>query len=149
MKNNFLPSFLDNTNFKYLKLDNKYLASIIITDYPKKISFIQITESIPKDLEYDLSMFIQKQDTNTVLKQLTYHISSSGTEIKTVNENQVDIDILSKIKEDAKNQIVKPEYRLLGSDIDYRAVKIANENVDPNINPLKDSVSGEELNKKI
>lgn len=103
MKNNFLPSFLDNTNFRYLKLDNKYLASTIITDYPKKISFIQIIESIPKDLDYDLSMFIQKQDTNTVLKQLTYHISSSGTEIKTVNENQVDIDILSKIKEDAKN----------------------------------------------
>jgi type IV secretory pathway VirB4 component len=79
------------------------VASLIIKDYPKQISFLQIIENIPKNFTYDISMYIKKQDTTSVLKQLTYHISSSGTEIKTVNENQLDIDVLSKTKEDAKN----------------------------------------------
>lgn len=103
MYKNELPSFLDNTNFRFLKLDDKYVASVIIIDYPKQISFVEIIENIPKNINYDMSFFIEKKDTNSVLKQLTYYISSSGTEIKTVNENQMDIDVLSKIKEDAKN----------------------------------------------
>lgn len=37
-------------------------------------------------------------------------------------------DILLKEKEDAKNEIKECDIRLLGSDIDYRAIKIANEN---------------------
>ena len=102
MYKNELPSFLDNTNFRFLNLDDKYLASIIIIDYPKQISFVEIIENIPKNINYDMSFFVEKKDTNSVLKQLTYYISSSGTEIKTVNENQMDIDVLSKIKEDAK-----------------------------------------------
>ncbi len=103
MYKNELPSFLDNTNFRFLNIDDKYVSSIIIIDYPKQISFFDIIESIPKNVNYDMSFFIDKKDTSSVLKQLTYYISSSGTEIKTVNENQMDIDVLSKIKEDAKN----------------------------------------------
>ncbi len=97
-----LPSYIDNTNFKYIRVDDKYIASIVISDYPKKIAFNEIFESIPKDIEYDLSLYIQKQDTAKILKDLTYYISVNGSEKKTAKENQIDIDILGKVKDDAK-----------------------------------------------
>ncbi len=96
------PGFIDGTNFRYLKIDSMYSSSILITNYPKYTSFLQIIESIPKSYLYDMSILIRKQDNMKVLKELTYYISSSGSEIKTSNKNQIDIDLLTKVKEDAK-----------------------------------------------
>lgn len=101
MKEINFPSVVDNTNFKYLKIDEKYIVSIIIKDYPKYTNFIQIISSIPKNINYDISINIKKEDTEKILKELTYKISSSTAEIKTINNNQVDIDILNNIKDDA------------------------------------------------
>ncbi|MEG1344437.1 MAG: DUF87 domain-containing protein [Clostridia bacterium] len=98
-----LPSYIDNTNFKYIEIDGKYIVGLKAVDYPKKSSFLEIINGIPKDIVYDMSIYLQKQDSANVLKELTYYISSSGTEIKTAKENQIDIDVLSKTKEDAKN----------------------------------------------
>ena len=98
----FLPSYLDHTHFQYLHVDNQYIASIQIGDYPPKTAFLSVLDIIPKDVSYDCCMRVAKQDTAQVLKKLTYSISSASTEIKTIHENQVDVDILGKIKEDAK-----------------------------------------------
>lgn len=95
------PSSIDNTNFKYIKVDQLYVSSILITSYPRFTSFLQIIESIPKKYLYDMSIFIRKQDNMKVLKDLTYYISSSSGELKTSNKNQIDIDLVSKVKEDA------------------------------------------------
>lgn len=96
------PGSIDNRNFRYLKIDNIYSSSILITNFPKYTSFLQIINSIPKNYLYDMSIFIRKQDNMKVLKELTYYISSSASEIKTSNKNQIDIDLLSRVKEDAK-----------------------------------------------
>lgn len=107
MNNNYTfslyPSCLDNTNFKYLNIDDKYLLSIIIYDYPSSITFTQIIEAIDKNYLYDMSIYIQKQDTQKVLQEISYYISTSKSEIKSSNENQIDIDILNKQELDAKN----------------------------------------------
>jgi len=99
---NLFPSYIENIDFRYIKVDDKYVASLIIKDYPKKVGFMDIIESIPNRFCYDLSIFLQKQDSVKVLKELTYHISSSSAEIHTTNQNQVDIDILNQSNEDAK-----------------------------------------------
>lgn len=96
-----LPGYIDNTNFKYLNIDEKIVMSILIQDYPKYIEFLQIIESIPKNINFDMSMYIKKQDTGKVLKDLTYKISSSSAEIKTINKNQIDIDLINNLKNDA------------------------------------------------
>ena len=96
-----LPGYIDNTNFKYLNIDEKIIINLVIDDYPKYTEFIQIIDSIPKNFNYDMSMHIKKNDTNKVLKELTYKISSSSAEIKTINSNQIDIDIVNNIKNDA------------------------------------------------
>lgn len=100
---NILPSYIESLDFKYIKVDNKYVASLIVKDYPQKSFFLSIIESIPKNFSYDISIFLQKQDIMKVLKELTYYISSSSAEINTINKNQVDIDIINKSNDDAKN----------------------------------------------
>ncbi|MDO4282160.1 MAG: ATP-binding protein [Clostridia bacterium] len=100
---NILPSYIENIDFKYIKVDNKYISSLIIKEYPKKSFFLDLIETIPKNFSYDISMFLQKQDIMKFLKELTYYISSSSAEINTISKNQVDIDILNKSKDDAKN----------------------------------------------
>ncbi len=99
---NILPGYIDNTNFKYLKLDNKYICNITICDYPKKIQFLQLIEALPKSIEYDISFYIQKQDSYNILRQLTKYISSSKAEIKTINKNQLDYDLINKVSNDAQ-----------------------------------------------
>ena len=98
-----LPSFVDNTNFKFLNVDEKIIISITIHEYSKYTEFLQIMESIPKNMNFDIAMYIKKQDTEKILKELTYKISSSNAEIKTVNNNQIDIDIINNVKSDAIN----------------------------------------------
>ena len=100
---NILPSFIENIDFRYIKVDDKYIASLIIKEYPKNSYFLSIMEAIPKDFMYDISIFLKKQDIMKVLKELTYYISSSSAEINTINKNQVDIDVLNKTLDDAKN----------------------------------------------
>lgn len=103
MIEDILPSYLENIDFRYINTDSKYMASLIIKDYPHKSFFLSLIEAIPKNISYDMSIFLQKQDIMKVLKDLTYYISSFSAEINTINKNQMDIDILNKSREDAKN----------------------------------------------
>jgi type IV secretory pathway VirB4 component len=99
---NFYPGFIDNTNFRFINIDGKYIATICIINYPKKISFLEIIKSLPKDIQFDMSIFFKKQDTMKILKEITYNISSSKAEINTSSNNQIDADILDKLTSDAK-----------------------------------------------
>jgi hypothetical protein len=99
---NFYPGFVDNTNFKHVNVDGKYISTICIVSYPKKMAFLEFMNSLPKDIQFDMSIFVQKQDTMKVLKELTYNISNSRAEINTINNNQIDVDILDRLTGDAK-----------------------------------------------
>jgi len=96
------PGFIDNTNFKHVNVDGKYIVTICIVSYPKKMVLLEFMNSLPKDIQFDMSIFVQKQDTMKVLKELTYNISNSKAEINTINNNQIDVDILDKLTSDAK-----------------------------------------------
>lgn len=99
---NFYPGFIDNTNFRYVNVDGKYITTVCIVKYPKRMCFLDFMKALPKDIEFDLSMFIKKQDTTRTLKELTYNISNSRAELKTTNNNQIDVDLLDKLTNDAK-----------------------------------------------
>lgn len=116
-KENIYPSYIDNTDFRYIKIDDKYVASLIIYDFPQYNSFLSITESIPKDTEYTMSIYIQKQDTYKILKELMYSISSSKSEIKTAKSSQIDFDIITKLKDDANN--LRKEIQINNQEIFY------------------------------
>lgn len=98
-----LPSVVDNTNFRYILVDDKYIKSLIICNITSYIDFLEIIEAIPKDYIFDMVFEVKKQDTMNILKEITYNIGSSSSEIKSSSDNQIDIEILNKVKEDAKN----------------------------------------------
>ena len=116
-KDSIYPSYVDNTDFRYIKLDDKYIASIIIYDFPKYNTFLSIIESIPKDIEYTMAIYIKKQDTYKILKELTYSISTSKSEIKTAKSSQIDIDIITKAKDDAN--LLRKEIQINNQEIFY------------------------------
>ena len=64
-----------------------------------------------------ISIYYEKQNTNEILKKLTYHIGNTGAEIKNSNENQVDISIMSKTYKDAK--YIREEMQLEGEELYY------------------------------
>ncbi|MEG1705429.1 MAG: hypothetical protein RR290_02510 [Clostridia bacterium] len=96
------PGYIDAKDFRYIELDKKYICSLQITDYPKQLEFLEFIDNMPKDISYIMSMFVIKQNTNKVLKELTYNISNSKAEINTTSNNQIDIDVLNQINNDAK-----------------------------------------------
>ncbi len=110
-----LPSYVDNTKFRYLKLDDTYISSLIVTNYPKYSNFLEIVSAFPKDIKYDMGIYITKQDSMKVLKELTYSISLSGSEIKSINKNQIDIDLLDRNKQDALN--LRKEIQINGEEV--------------------------------
>ena len=89
-----LPDIIEDNSYKYLMVDNKYICSIYIKQYPKESGFLEIIDSIPKDVEYDTSIYIQKQDTYDVLKKISYQISNLRSELKDTRKNQLDLDIM-------------------------------------------------------
>lgn len=116
-KDSIYPSYIDNTDFRYIKLDDKYIASIIIYDFPKYNTFLSIIESIPRDIEYTMAIYIKKQDTYKILKELTYSISTSKSEIKTAKSSQIDIDIITKAQDDANS--LRKEIQINNQEIFY------------------------------
>lgn len=97
-----LPDMLEDNSYKYILLDDKYISSICIKEYPKQSNFIEIIDSIPKDFVYDMVIEIEKKDTMDVLKKLSYQITNFTTEINSSNKNQIDLDILQVSNNDAK-----------------------------------------------
>ena len=98
-----LPDIIEDNSYKYMLLDDKYICNLYIKGFPKETSFLEIIESIPKEHIYDMSIIIEKQDTMKILKKLSYQISYLGTEINSVNKNQIDLDVMEMSKTDAKD----------------------------------------------
>lgn len=98
-----LPDIVDNTNFNYLKVNNKYIQSICIKSLPESICFLDFVKDLPYNLDFDLSIFVNKLDPIKILNDITFNIGTAQSELNTINTNQRNIDVISKAKEDASN----------------------------------------------
>lgn len=105
-----MPTIIDNTNFRYIKLNEKYIISLSVKFLPSTIFFLDIIKEIPQNLNYDFSIYISKQDPIKVLNSLTYNIGVVSSEISTVNKNQRNIDVLSITKDESSN--LRKRYKL-------------------------------------
>lgn len=100
------PEYIDNKNFRYVIVDNKVIASLKIYEFPKYFKFLEIMrniEMVKNITHFDMAMYIEKQDSKQILKELTYNIAVSKSEKNTVASNQIDIDVLSNLEENAKD----------------------------------------------
>ena len=89
-------------NPKFIEIDNLYYAGIIIVDYYREQTDIILKNIIESNINVNISIFYERQDSYRVIKELTYHIGNVGFEVKSGNENRQDIDIAASIYGDAK-----------------------------------------------
>ncbi len=117
------PKFLDTTNPKYILIDNMYISSFLVVNYEKEMDSGFLDKLLSSGIDLNLSMFYEKQDSNEIIKKLTYQIGNTGSDIKNSNENQMDMDIMSKIYNDAK--YIRKQMLIEGEDFYYLYIYIS------------------------
>ncbi len=89
-------------NPKYFEIDNLYYSSLIVVNYYREQTDLLLKNLIETNINMNISIFYEKQDSYKTIKDLTYHIGNVGVELKEANENRQDIDIASYTYNDAK-----------------------------------------------
>ena len=89
-------------NPKYLEIDNLYYSSLIVVNYYREQTDLLLKSLIETNINMNISIFYEKQDSYKIIKDLTYHIGNVGVELKESNENRQDIDIAAFTYNDAK-----------------------------------------------
>lgn len=102
IKDKMSPSYINNKNPKYLEIDGKFYSGILIIDYYREYSDIIFRNLINTNVNMNISVFYEKQDTYKTIKDLTYFIGNVGVDLKSGNTNREDIDIAAYTYNDAK-----------------------------------------------
>ena len=96
------PAYINLKNSKYIEIDNLYYAGLICIDYYREQTDLILKTLIETNINMNISIFYEKQDSYKTIKDLTYHIGNVGVELKESNENRQDIDIAAFTYNDAK-----------------------------------------------
>ena len=89
-------------NPKYLEIDSLYYSSLIVVNYYREQTDLLLKNLIETNINMNISIFYEKQDSYKTIKDLTYHIGNIGVELKESNPNKQDIDIATFAYNDAK-----------------------------------------------
>ena len=88
------PGYINNKNPKYLEIDGKFYGGILVIDYYREYNEIIFKNLINTNVNMNISIFYEKQDTYRTIKDLTYFIGNVGVDLKSGNTNREDIDIM-------------------------------------------------------
>ena len=124
-----LPDIVDSTSFRYIQVDNKYIASMTIKMLPENIYFLDVVKELPYNINYDLSMYINKIDPVKAINDITFNLGNIQGELESINKNQRNIDIVNKTKEDTmllrrKIQVENQELYILSLIITFYSVDL-------------------------
>ena len=114
-KEKIYPAYLNLQNPKYLEIDNLYYAGLIAVDYYREQTDLILKNLIETNIDMNIAIFYEKQDSYKMIKELTYHIGNVGVEIKDSNENRQDIDIAAFTYNDAK--YIRKEMQVNNEDL--------------------------------
>ena len=79
-----------------------YFSGLILSNYNREYEDLILKNLIDTNINMNISIFYEKQDTIKTIRELTYHIGNVGVELKESNENRQDIDIAAFTYNDAK-----------------------------------------------
>lgn len=96
------PNYMDNTNPKYIKIDENYYSGFLIVNYAREQKELILKTLVESNINLIISLFYEKQDSNKVIRDLTYHIGNVSVDLETLPKNRQDIDIAAFTYEDAK-----------------------------------------------
>ena len=109
-------------NPKYIEIDNLYYAGLTVVNYYREQSDIILKTLIETNINMNISIYYEKQDSYRAIRDLTYHIGNVGVEIKESNQNRQDIDIAAFTYNDAK--YIRKEIQVNNEDIYFLYIYI-------------------------
>ena len=89
-------------NPKYIEIDNMFYSGLIVVNYYREQEDLILKSLIETNINMNISMFYEKQNQYSTIKDLTYHIGNVGVDIQSSNQNRQDIDIAVYTYNDAK-----------------------------------------------
>ncbi len=101
-KDEIAPAYINLMNPKYIEIDNNYYSTLIIVNYFREQTELILKSIIDTNINLNISIFYEKQDTYKTIRDLTYHIGNVGVDLKTNSQNRQDIDIAAFTYNDAK-----------------------------------------------
>lgn len=109
-------------NPKYLEIDNVFYSTLIIINYNREQDDLILKDIVDFNINLNISMIYEKQNTYKVIKDLTYHIGNVGVDLQSYSENRQDIDIAAFTYNDAK--YIRREIQLNSEDLYYLYVYV-------------------------
>ena len=101
-KDNLCPAYISNLNPKNLEIDEIFYSTIIVVNYYREQNELVLKTLIDTNLNMNISIFYEKQDTYKIIKDITYHIGNVSADLKTIGNNRQDVDIAAFTYNDAK-----------------------------------------------
>ncbi len=94
-----------------------YYSTLICVNYYREQEDLILKTLIDTNININISIFYEKQDSYKTIRDLTYHIGNVGVELKEGNQNKQDIDIAAFSYNDAK--YIRREMQVNGEEIYY------------------------------
>ena len=116
------PAYINMQNPKYLEIDNLFYSSLLVVNYYREQSDLLLKNLIETNINMNISIFYEKQDSYKTIKDLTYHIGNVGVELKEANQNRQDIDIASYTYNDAR--YIRKEMQVNNEDLYFLYIYI-------------------------
>lgn len=101
-KDDLSPSYINLKNPKYIEIDNCYYSGIIIVNYYREYNQLIFKKLIDTNINMNISIFYEKQDTYKTIRDLTYNIGNVGANIKEIDKSRQDIEIATFTYNDAR-----------------------------------------------
>ena len=120
-KDEISPSYINLNNPKFIEIDNIYYSGIIINNYYREYVDLLLKNIIDSNINMNISIFYEKQDTYKTIKDLTYYIGNVGVELE--NKNNQEIDIASFTYNDAK--YIRKEIQINNEDLYFLYIYIS------------------------
>lgn len=99
-----------------------YYSTIVIINYYREQNDLILKSLIDTNINMNISIFYEKQDSYKIIKDLTYYIGNVGVDLKDIGETRQDMEIASFSYQDAK--YIRREMQVNGEDLYYLYVYI-------------------------
>ena len=94
-----------------------FYSTLLCVNYYREQSDLILKSLIDSNINLNISIFYEKQDTYKTIKELTYNIGNIGVELKENSENRQDMDIAAFSYNDAK--YIRKEMQLNNEEFYY------------------------------
>ncbi len=116
------PAYINLNNPKYIEMDNNYFSTLLIINYYREQTELLLKTIIDTNIDVNISIFYEKQNTYKTIRDLTYHIGNVGVDLKENNANRQDIDIAAFTYNDAK--YIRKELQINNEDLYFLYIYI-------------------------